>query len=218
MTHRNEQKSDRGSYAAGGTKDPGDAGLVDALGGRSLVLVGIMGCGKSTVGRRLASRLDIPFVDADQEIERAANMTVAEIFSTHGEAEFRRGEERVIARLLKEGPQVLATGGGAFMNEATRREVSDNGFSVWLKADFDTVMERVRKKSTRPLLQNPDPEGTMRALMDKRYPVYATADLTVQSRDVPHEVVVEDIVEALKSKLPAHAHVREHEEHTTGTP
>lgn len=199
-------------------KDPGDAGLVDALGGRSLVLVGIMGCGKSTVGRRLASRLDIPFVDADQEIERAANMTVAEIFSTHGEAEFRRGEERVIARLLKEGPQVLATGGGAFMNEATRREVADNGLSVWLKADFDTVMERVRKKSTRPLLQNPDPEGTMKALMDKRYPVYATADLTVQSRDVPHEVVVEDIVETLKSKLLGQTHVREHEEHTTGTP
>lgn len=217
MTHRNEQKSDRGGTPAGGMKDPGDAGLVDALGGRSLVLVGIMGCGKSTVGRRLASRLDIPFVDADQEIERAANMTIAEIFSTHGEAEFRRGEERVIARLLREGPQVLATGGGAFMNEATRRAVADNGLSVWLKADFDTVMERVRKKSTRPLLQNPDPEGTMKALMDKRYPVYATADLTVLSRDVPHEVVVEDIVEALKSKLLGQTQVRAHEEHT-GTP
>lgn len=214
MTHRSEHKSGRGTTSAGGSGDPGDDGIVDALGGRSLVLVGIMGCGKSTVGRRLASRLDIPFVDADQEIERAANMTVAEIFSTHGEAEFRRGEERVIARLLKEGPQVLATGGGAFMNEATRREVADNGLSVWLKADFDTVMERVRKKSTRPLLQNPDPEATMKALMDKRYPVYATADLTVQSRDVPHEVVVEDIVEALKSRLLGRTHVREHEEHT----
>jgi shikimate kinase len=214
MTHRSEHNTGHGTTSAGGSRDPGDARVVDALGGRSLVLVGIMGCGKSTVGRRLASRLDIPFVDADQEIERAANMTIAEIFSTHGEAEFRRGEERVIARLLKEGPQVLATGGGAFMNEATRRKVADNGLSVWLKADFATVMERVRKRSTRPLLQNPDPEGTMKALMDKRYPVYATADLTVQSRDVPHDVVVEDIVEALKSKLLGQTHVREHEEHT----
>ncbi len=178
-----------------------EADLVEALNGKSIVLIGIMGCGKSTVGRRLANRLNIPFVDADTEIEQAANMTIAEIFATHGEPEFRRGEERVIARLLTEGPQVLATGGGAFMNKATRDEIARNGISVWLKADFDIVMERVRKKSTRPLLQNPDPEGTMRALMDQRYPVYANSDLTVLSRDVPHEVVVDDIVSALSSSI-----------------
>ena len=160
-----------------------------------------MGCGKSTVGRRLANRLNIPFVDADAEIERAANMTVNEIFANHGEPYFRSGEKRVIARLLTEGPQVLATGGGAFMSETTRNEIAKGGISVWLKADLDIVMERVRKRATRPLLQTPDPEGTMKALMDKRYPVYAQADLTVYSRDVPHEAVVEDIIEALKSRL-----------------
>lgn len=174
---------------------------MQALGKRSVVLVGIMGCGKSTVGRRLAQRLDLSFVDADTEIERAANMSVAEIFATHGEPYFRSGEERVIARLLKDGPQILATGGGAFMSEITRDVIAENGLSVWLKAELETVMMRVRKKSTRPLLQNPDPEGTMRALMEKRHPVYAGAELTVLSRDVPHEVVVDDIVKALSGRL-----------------
>lgn len=175
--------------------------LVDALGSRSIVLVGIMGCGKSTVGRRLAQRLDLAFVDADTEIERAANMSVPEIFSRHGEPYFRSGEERVIARLLKEGPQVLATGGGAFMSAATRAAIAEQGLSVWLKADFDTVMARVRKRTSRPLLQNPDPEGTMKALMAKRDPVYAMADLTVYSRDVPHDEVMEDIIQALAARL-----------------
>lgn len=193
-----------------------DEDLIKALGNSSIVLVGIMGCGKSTVGRRLAQRLNIPFVDADAEIEQAANMTIAEIFAAHGEPYFRSGEERVIARLLKKGPQVLATGGGAFMSETTRNEIAEHGVSIWLKADLDVVMERVRKKTTRPLLQNPDPEGTMKALMDKRYPVYARADLTVHSRDVPHETVVEDIVETLKSRLLTSANAAGHKEPVTG--
>jgi shikimate kinase len=177
------------------------ARLVAALGSRCLVLVGIMGCGKSSVGRRLAQRLGLPFVDADTEIETAANMTISEIFAVHGEPEFRRGEERVIARLLQEGPMVLATGGGAYMSETTRKEIARTAVSVWLRADFDTVMSRVRKRPTRPLLQNADPEGTMRALLEKREPVYALADLAVWSRDVPHETVMEDIMLALEDHL-----------------
>lgn len=177
------------------------AQLVAALGKRSIVLVGIMGCGKSTVGKRLAQRLGLEFVDADSEIERAANMTVSEIFAEHGEPYFRSGEERVIARLLQEGPQILATGGGAFMSEATRSEIDANGLSIWLKVDFETVMARVRRRSTRPLLQNPDPEGTMRKLMAEREPVYAKAALTVTSKEVPHEAVVDQIVLALADYL-----------------
>ena len=175
--------------------------LVAALGKRSIVLVGIMGCGKSTVGKRLAQRLGLEFVDADSEIERAANMTVSEIFAEHGEPYFRSGEERVIARLLQEGPQVLATGGGAFMSDATRSEIESNGLSIWLKVDFETVMARVRRRSTRPLLRNPDPEGTMRKLMAEREPVYAQAKLTVTSKDVPHEAVVDQIVLTLADHL-----------------
>lgn len=177
------------------------ARLVAALGSRSIVLVGIMGCGKSTVGKRLAQRLGLEFIDADSEIERAANMTVSEIFSEHGEPYFRSGEERVIARLLQEGPQVLATGGGAFMSEATRSEIAAHGLSIWLKVDFETVMARVRRRSTRPLLRNPDPEGTMRKLMAEREPVYAKAALTVTSKDVPHEAVVDQIVATLEHHL-----------------
>ncbi|EFO33362.1 shikimate kinase [Roseibium sp. TrichSKD4] len=180
---------------------PLEKAVVEALGNKTIVLVGIMGCGKSTVGRRLAQRLDLNFLDADTEIERAANMTVSEIFAEHGEPYFRSGEERVIARLLQEGPQVLATGGGAVMSEATRKEIAENGISIWLKAEFNTVMARVRRRSTRPLLQNPDPEGTMRALMEKRHPVYALAELTVLSREVPHEAVVDEIMEALSQHL-----------------
>lgn len=177
------------------------AKLVQTLGRRSIVLVGIMGCGKSTVGKRLAQRLGLEFIDADSEIERAANMTVSEIFAEHGEPYFRSGEERVIARLLGEGPQVLATGGGAFMSEATRSEITENGISIWLKVEFDTVMARVRRRSTRPLLQNPDPEGTMRKLMADREPTYARATLTVTSKDVPHEAVVDQIVISLADYL-----------------
>jgi shikimate kinase len=188
--------------AAEGRADAVDlARLVDTLGARSIVLVGIMGCGKSTVGKRLAQRLGLEFVDADSEIERAANMTVAEIFAEHGEPYFRSGEERVIARLLQEGPQVLATGGGAFMSGATRAEIEKNGLSIWLKVDFDTVMARVRRRSSRPLLRNPDPEGTMRKLMAEREPIYAQAAMTVTSKDVPHEAVVDQIVLTLADHL-----------------
>lgn len=171
--------------------------LVERLKGRSIVLVGLMGAGKSTVGRRLAQRLGLPFLDADHEIEAAAGMTIPDIFSIYGEAYFRDGERRVIGRLLQEGPLVLATGGGAFMNEETRTRITEAGISVWLRADLDVLMRRVRKRSNRPLLQNTDPEGTMRRLMDIRYPVYATADLTVDSDEVPHDRVVNELLEAL---------------------
>ncbi|NNC00766.1 shikimate kinase, partial [Corallococcus exiguus] len=144
------------------------------LGDRSLVLVGLMGAGKSTVGRRLSQKLGLPFRDADHEIEAAAGMTIPDIFAIHGEAHFRDGERRVIGRLLQEGPMVLATGGGAFMNPETRRNIGAGGISIWLRADLDVLMKRVRKRANRPLLQNPDPEATMRKLMDDRHPVYAT--------------------------------------------
>ena len=183
----------------GGQDQAGQRGqpLSRRLGARSLVLVGLMGAGKSTVGRRLAQTLQLPFRDADHEIEAAAGMTIPEIFAIHGEDHFRDGERRVIARLLQEGPIVLATGGGAFMNDETRLRIAQHGISLWLKADLDVLMRRVRKRTTRPLLQNPDPEGTMRRLMEVRYPVYATADITIDSHEAPHDRVVADIVKAL---------------------
>ncbi|HZH53806.1 MAG TPA: shikimate kinase [Microvirga sp.] len=167
------------------------------LGARSIVLVGLMGAGKSTVGRRLAQKLGLPFRDADNEIEAAAGMSIPDIFAIHGEEHFRDGERRVIARLLQEGPMVLATGGGAFMHEETRARIAEHGISVWLRADLDVLMRRVRKRATRPLLQNPDPEGTMRQLMEKRHPIYALADLTVESHEAPHDRVVVEIIHAL---------------------
>lgn len=171
------------------------------LGARSIVLVGLMGAGKSTVGRRLAQKLGLPFRDADHEIEAAAGMSITDIFAIHGEEHFRDGERRVIARLLQEGPIVLATGGGAFMNPETRARIAESGISVWLRADLDVLMRRVRKRATRPLLQTPDPEGTMRRLMELRHPVYATADLTVDSHEAPHDRVVLDVIEALSGWL-----------------
>ena len=176
--------------------------LINArLGDRSIVLVGLMGAGKTTVGRRLAKRLGIGFMDADAEIERAAGKTVAEIFEEDGEAFFRAGEERVIARLLNDGPQVLATGGGAWMSEATRQAVREKGISVWLRADLDVLMERVSRRPGRPLLKNPDPRAVMRKLMDERYPVYAQADVTVESREAPHQTIVNDIIRAVAEWL-----------------
>ncbi|ARP99463.1 shikimate kinase [Pseudorhodoplanes sinuspersici] len=179
------------------TVDVPEAALVGALGGRSLVLVGMMGAGKSSVGRKLATRLALPFVDADTEIETAAGMTIAEIFQERGEPEFRSGEARVIARLLDNGPQVLATGGGAYMNPETRRLISEKGVSVWLKADFDVLMRRIKRRSDRPLLRTPDPAATLQGFMDERYPVYALADVTIESRDVSHEVIVDETIEAV---------------------
>jgi shikimate kinase len=173
------------------------AAILAALGRRSLVLVGMMGAGKSSVGRRLALRLGIPFVDADAEIEKAAQMTIAEIFAIRGEAEFRSGEARVIARLLDGGPQVMATGGGAFMNPETRALIGLKGISVWLKAEFDVLMRRIRRRHDRPLLRTEDPGATLRDLIDERSPVYALADLTVESHDVPHDRIVDDVVGAL---------------------
>ncbi len=175
--------------------------IVARLGRRNIVLVGMMGAGKTSVGRRLAATLRLPFVDADAEIEAAANLTIPEIFATYGEAEFRDGERRVIMRLLAEGPGVIATGGGAFMAEETREAVRGNGISVWLKAELPILMERVRKKSNRPLLQQPDPEGIMRDLLARREPVYARADIAIVSNDGPHQAVVAEILDALETHL-----------------
>jgi shikimate kinase len=176
--------------------------ILSALEHRSIVLVGMMGVGKSSVGRRLAARLSIPFVDADSEIENAAKMTIPEIFARHGEAYFRSGEARVLARLLDSGPQVLATGGGAFMNEDTRALIKLKGVSIWLHADLDVLLRRTSKRrSDRPLLQTEDPTATLRALLAEREPTYALADLTVQSREVPHETIVADVMTALAAYL-----------------
>jgi shikimate kinase len=172
-----------------------------ALGRRSLVMVGLMGCGKSSVGKRLALKLGLPFVDADEEIEQVAQKTINEIFADHGEAFFRDREGKVIARLLASGPQVLATGGGAFINPETRTKIKESGITIWLKADLPVLLRRVGKRDTRPLLKNGDPEAVMRALMAARYPVYAEADLTIESRDVPHDSIVAEIIETL-SKHP----------------
>jgi shikimate kinase len=153
-----------------------------------------MGAGKTTVGRRLAQKLNLNFVDADAEIERAAGETIPEIFERHGEAAFREGERRVIARLLEASPQVLATGGGAFMDEVTRNNITARGISVWLKADLDVLMRRVSRRNNRPLLKQGDPRATMERLIKQRYPVYAEADLTVDSVEGPHETVVDNVI------------------------
>jgi shikimate kinase len=168
-----------------------------ALGQRSLVLVGLMGCGKSSIGKRLAAKLGLPFIDTDEEIERVAQKSISEIFTDHGEAFFRDREAKVIARLLGSGPQVLATGGGAFMTPETRQKIREAGVSIWLRADLPVLMRRVGKRDTRPLLKNGDPEQVMRDLMAARYPIYAEADLTVESRDIPHESIVSEILAVL---------------------
>jgi shikimate kinase len=180
------------------------AGLCERLGARSIVLVGLMGCGKSSIGRRLAARLKLAFVDADDAIEAAAGKSISEIFADHGEAHFRDGERRVIARLLGEGQKVLATGGGAFINAETRSAIANAGISIWLKADLPVLMRRVMRRSNRPLLKAPDPEGVMRDLMAARYPVYAEADIVIESREVAHEVIVGEILTELSSYLEAH--------------
>jgi shikimate kinase len=179
-----------------------DAAITAALGTRPIVLVGMMGAGKSTIGRRLSARLRLPFVDADTEIEQAhAGMTIPEIFAAHGEPYFRDGEARVIARLLDGGPAVLATGGGAFMREDTRDRIRAKAVSIWLKADADIIMKRVKRRADRPLLQTADPAATVGRLIEEREPVYQGADLTIWSRDVPHDKIVEECIDALHALL-----------------
>ena len=169
--------------------------ILAALGRRSIVLVGMMGAGKSSVGRRLAARLGIPFVDADAEIESAAGMSIPEIFAKHGEPYFRAGEARVIARLLEDGPQVLATGGGAVMDQRTRDLIHIKGISVWLKADLDVLLKRTKRRNDRPLAEK------IKDLLPLREPVYALSDIIVQSRDEPHDTIVDEIIAALPRHL-----------------
>ena len=175
--------------------------VLSRLGDRCIVLLGMMGAGKTSIGRRLATVLHLPFVDADVEIERAANLSIPEIFSHYGEAHFREGERRVVARLLSSGPAVLATGGGAFICEETRARCREHGVTVWLKADVSVLLERVRKKGNRPLLEKPDPDGVMRQLLAEREPVYALADIAVASREGPHHALVGEIIAALDAHL-----------------
>ena len=191
---------DHTGYTTASTERDAQArAVVTRLGNRSLALVGMMGAGKTVIGRRLAARLGIDFIDTDHEIEAAASLTVPEIFERHGEPYFRDRECRVVARLIGAGPRVVATGGGAFIHAATRAAVRAGAVSIWLQADFDVLMRRVRKRSNRPLLKTPDPEGTMRRLIADRYPIYAEADVTVVSRDGPQDCVVNDILSALEA-------------------
>jgi shikimate kinase len=178
-----------------------DAEIAAALGGRSVVLVGMMGAGKSTIGRRLSVRLALSFLDADVEIEAAAGMSIPDIFESRGEEDFRDGEVRVIARLLESGPAVIATGGGAVMRQETRDRIRDKAVSIWLKVDSDVIMRRVKRRSDRPLLQTANPEATVERLIREREPVYGQADVTVWSRDVPHEKIVDECIAALYEKL-----------------
>lgn len=175
--------------------------LVQALGERPIVLVGMMGSGKSSIGRRLADRLGLPFVDSDVEIERDTEMTISALFKRWGEAFFRAGEKRTILKLLTHGPCILATGGGAFMDPSTREAIRQKGISVWLKADVEVLFDRVKRRRNRPLLRTKDPKGTLAALLLQREPHYGQADITVMSDQQAHEVIVERLIEALENHL-----------------
>lgn len=181
---------------------PSDTSSAPALSPpRTIVLVGLMGAGKSAIGRRLAQRLDLPFVDADQEIEHAAGCTIEEFFARHGEAAFRDGERRVMARLLGRPTHVLATGGGAFVDAGTRALVRERAISVWLRAELEVLLDRVSRRTNRPLLKQGDPRAVLERLIAQRYPIYAEADIVVDSRDVPAERTVEAVIEALRAFL-----------------
>lgn len=180
---------------------PRPSDLVARLGDRPIILVGMMGAGKSSIGKRLAVRLGVEFKDADTEIEQAANATIEEIFEQYGEEFFRSGERRVIQRLLSDGPAVVATGGGAFSDPDTRKAICDTGVAIWLKADLEVLLARVKRRSNRPLLKGPDPEGTMRRLVEERYPDYEQAPIHIHSREVSHDVVIEEILVALDDYL-----------------
>lgn len=168
---------------------------------RTITLVGLMGVGKTSVGRRLATALGLPFRDADHEVEAAAGRCIADIFADLGEAAFREGERRVIARLLEEPPHILATGGGAFMNAETRKLIKDHSLSVWLKADIEVLARRVGKKDTRPLLVGKDPVVVLTGLAEQRYPIYAEADVTIETRDTPHNVTVDLVLQTLLAHI-----------------
>lgn len=185
------------------------ADLLDRLGGRSIVFVGLMGAGKTAIGRRVATELGIPFTDSDHEIETASRMTVPELFERYGEPEFRALEQRVIQRVLETGPKVLSTGGGAYMNEQSRQAIAQQGVSVWLKADIDTLLERVSKKQNRPLLKDGDPREVLERLAALRHPVYALADITVTTRNERKEIIAAEVIEAIASHLSAGADAAE---------
>ncbi|MEX3011597.1 shikimate kinase [Hoeflea sp. TYP-13] len=172
------------------------------LGKRTIVFVGLMGAGKSVIGKMTAAAMQIPFVDSDHEIEEVSRMSIADLFASYGEDEFRALEARVIRRLLRDGPMVLSTGGGAFMQERVRANIKRRGLSVWLRADLEILWERVKRRGHRPLLKTDDPKGTLSALLDSRYPVYSEADLIIQSRDVPKETIVEEVLDAIISNGP----------------
>ncbi len=167
------------------------------LAGRNVVFVGLMGAGKSAIGRMVAQQLKVSFIDTDVEIERVSRMTIAELFATYGEEEFRALETRVVKRLLRGGPKVISTGGGAFINDNTRRHITRGSVSLWLKADIEVLWERVNKRDHRPLLKTENPKATLAALMEKRYPIYAEADLTIESRDVRKEIIVTEVLAAI---------------------
>jgi shikimate kinase len=177
------------------------AEILTRLGRRSIVFVGLMGAGKTAIGRKVAATLGLPFLDSDQEIEAVSRMTVPELFDRYGEPEFRALEQRVIARVLEHGPQVLSTGGGAFMNAQTREIIATHGVSVWLKADIDVLMDRVAKKQNRPLLKASDPRAVMERLMAERHPVYATSNVIVSTREEKKEIISAEVITSLLSHL-----------------
>lgn len=190
--------------------EPASATLAEraklTLGKRNLIFIGLMGAGKSAIGRLTAQALGVPFVDSDHEIERVSRMTVSELFAAYGEEEFRALEARVLKRLLRSGPRVVSTGGGAYINERSRRQIKKGGLTVWLNADIEVLWERVNKRDTRPLLKTENPKQTLENLMRARYPVYAEADLVVLSRDVKKETMVEEVLAAIadckKAEMP----------------
>jgi len=177
------------------------AAVRNRLGRRVVVFVGLMGAGKTSIGRRVAQSLGLPFADSDHEIEAVSRMNIPDLFERYGEPEFRALEQRVIERLLRQGPRIVSTGGGAFMNALTREAIARHGISVWLRADLDVLMERVSKNQNRPLLRDPDPRAVMKRLMDERYPVYALADITVETRDVRREIITDETLRAMGEHL-----------------
>ncbi len=192
------------------TRDQKRDELLRLVGPRPIVLIGMMGAGKTTVGRRLAARLGRQFADSDEEVEKAAGMSIEDIFAAHGEADFRAGEVKVIARLLKNRNLVLGTGGGAFINPETRALVKQSAISVWIRADFELLFQRVSRRSNRPLLKTANPRATLQQLIEARYPIYAEADVTVISRDVPQDQVAEELIDAMLAHLGAPAPLEDH--------